>query len=72
MMLLPMEFDLAIAFDSSENPVIKNTQFKIKKRAEARFLLHDQQSITNGSLRPLYQLVTIYICHHYGFYPLLL
>jgi len=42
MMLLHMEFELAIAFDSSKNSAIKN-QIQNKKRAEARFLLHDQQ-----------------------------
>jgi len=43
MMLLHMEFELAIAFDSSKNSAINKYQAQNKKRAEARFLLHDQQ-----------------------------
>ena len=43
MILFHIEFYLDIAFDSSKNSAINKYQAQNKKRAEARFLLHDQQ-----------------------------
>ena len=37
MMLLHMEFELAIAFNSSKNSAIKNTKFKIKNEPKLVF-----------------------------------
>lgn len=64
MMPLPMGLKSDIHFN-----LMHVFHFDIKKRAVARFLQHhdDLSELRSGSLRPLYLLVTIHICHRLQF-----